>query len=50
MDIMFAYMTYMVISLSKVREEIQIVAALVVIGYTLWKWIRDYKNNNSPKQ
>lgn len=49
LDVMTAWIAYSALVLSDVKDMIQILAGVVVVSYTLWKWKRDSKNN-PPKQ
>jgi len=47
LDLMFAYTGLATLSIAKVRDDVQLVAAIVVIGYTLWKWYKDIKKDKN---
>lgn len=49
LDVMTAWIAYSALVLSDVKDMIQILAGVVVVSYTLWKWKRD-SNNSKDKQ
>ena len=45
-SVWIAWLFTFMLNLANIKEAIVIISALVATGYTIYRWVKDVKNNN----